>query len=550
MPKLSIISGLNTGESFDLKGRETLLGRHPQCQVVLRDSTVSRRHARITKDGNHYYVDDMGSQHGTRVNGEPIRFPCRLMDGDEIQLSQVRLKFSYSPEPEGGSIHDSVPDRPSTIVSSMDLLGGTGLADSQAAPKWRALLEITRSLGVSLDLKRILPRVLDNVFRIFPQATRGCIFLVDQESGDLKPFVIRYVDDRGTGQPPISRTISDLVMADAKAVLSNDAGADERFQASDSVVNLNLRSILCAPLIGSADRPFGMIHLDTQDVRAEFTPDDLEVLVNIANLVAQAVDHANLHATQLDVDRRQRDMNTARQVQQHFLPQERPLLTGYQVFDFYAPVDEVGGDYFGYTPLPDGRLAIAVGDVAGKGVPAALLMARLCSETRFCLVTDILAGDAIDRLNRELCKQTFSYFITLALCVLDTRLHEISVLNAGHMPPLCRRARTGIVESLGNDIVSPPLGIDAEIRYREAKTQLEPGDVVVMYTDGVSEAPNPDGRRFGIERVRAALARGTDARSAIAALLEDVKAFRQSEPQEDDVCIVAFSRDAALVPNE
>ena len=544
MPKLSIISGLNTGESFDLKGRETLLGRHPQCQVVLRDSTVSRRHARITKDGNHYYVDDVGSQHGTRVNGEPIRFPCRLVDGDEIQLSQVRLKFSCPSMPEEGSIHDAGPDRPSTIVSSMDLLGGAGLADSQAAPKWRALLDITRSLGVSLDLKKILPRVLENIFRIFPQATRGCIFLVDQQTGDLKPFVIRYANDQGDGPPPISRSVCDLVMADAKAVLSNDAGTDERFQASDSVINLNLRSILCAPLIGSADRPFGMIHLDTQELRVEFTPDDLEVLVNIANLVGQAVDHANLHAIQLDLDRRQRDMVTARQVQQHFLPQERPSLPGYQLFDYYAPVDAVGGDYFGYTPLPDGRMAIAVGDVAGKGVPAALLMARLCSETRYCLVTDILARDAIDRLNRELCKQTFSYFITFALCVLDPQSHELCVLNAGHMPPLCRRARTGQVESLGTEIVSPPLGIDAGIHYREARVRMEPGDVVVMYTDGVSEAPNPDGRRFGIERVREALVRGTDARSAVHALLADVQAFRHSEPQEDDVCIVAFSRDA------
>jgi len=538
MAKIEILSGLNSGESFEVKGRETLVGRHPHCQITLRDSTISRRHARITKDGDHFYVDDVGSQHGTRLNGEPIRFPVRLADGDEIQLSQVRIKFSFD-----GDAGGATRDRPSTIITSVDLLTPGQKDDSKAVPKWRALLDITRSLGVSLDLQDILPSVLDNIFHIFPQASRGCILLVDPASGDLKPYVARTAQGRADGPPPISRTISESVMADAKAVLTNDAGADERFQASESVLNLNMHSVLCAPLIGAADRPFGMIHLDTQDPRAQFTPDDLEVLVNIANLVGQAVDHANLHAKQLDADRRQRDMGTARQVQQHFLPQERPSLDGYQIYDFYDPADEVGGDYFGYTLLPDGRMAIAVGDVAGHGVPAALLMARLCAETRYCLVTDIIPSDAIDSLNRELCKQTFSYFITFALCVLDHRFHELTVVNAGHMPPLCRRAKTGRVEPLGADAASPPLGIDADIKYHEVKVILEPGDVVVMYTDGVSEAANSAGKRFGIEQVAAAMAQGTDAQSAIEHLLEAVEKFSQTTDHEDDVCIVAFSRD-------
>ncbi len=541
MATIEILTGANLGETHELTGRETLLGRHPECQVVFRDSTVSRRHARITRDGDDFYVDDMGSQHGTRVNGEQIRFPRRLVHGDEIQLSQITLVFSS----EDGSVLEGAKDRPSTIVTSLDVLGDAGLRDeAHAAPKCRALLEITRSLGVSLNLKEILPKVLENIFRILPQASRGCILLADPSTRELKPFAVKPAAGKSGGPPAVSRTISQTVMSEAKALLSTDAGEDERFQASESVLDLNMRSLLCAPLIGAANQPFGMIHLDAQDPGAQFSPDDLDVLVNIANLVGQAVDHAHLHETQLAFDRRERDMETARQVQQHFLPRDRPDIEGYSLYDYYQPTDAVGGDYFGYTFLPDGSLAIAVGDVAGHGVPAALLMARLCSEARYCLVTDIIPCDAVDALNRELCKQSYSYFITFALCVLDHRQHELTVVNAGHMPPLCRRAKTGQVESLCVEASSPPLGIESGLSYQQAKVRLEPGDVVVMYTDGVSEAINADGARYGIDRVESIVAAGSDARSVVDMLIEDVQRFSGKKEQEDDVCIVAFARNA------
>lgn len=540
MASIEIVSGVDSGVTHDLKFRETMIGRHPECQIVLRDSTVSRRHARIRQDGDHYVVDDMDSQHGTRVNGELVRTAAPLRNGDELLLSQIRIVFHSSTAEDGDS-----SDRPSTIITSLDVLQAAGVQrDSQNAPKWRALLEITRTLGVSLDLQEILPNVLENIFQILPEASRGCILLADQVTRRLRPFAIKPSIEKSGEPPPISRTISESVMSQAKAVLSTDAGADERFSASDSVMDLKMHSVLCAPLIGSSQEPFGMIHLDAQDPTAQFTAEDLDVLVNIANLVGQAVDHVRLHETQMEFARRERDMDTARQVQTHFLPQDRPSIEGYQVFDFYEPTEKVGGDYFGYIPLPDGRLAIAVGDVAGHGVPAALLMARLCSEARYSLVTDIIPSEAIDRLNRELCKTTFTYFITFALCVLDYQRHELTIVNAGHMPPLCRRAKTGAIESLCADASCPPLGIEAAITYREETVKLEPGDTVLLYTDGVSEAPNAKGERYGIERIAAVLAHGTNAVNSGERLLREMTAFSGKEEQEDDVCIVAFSRNA------
>jgi serine phosphatase RsbU (regulator of sigma subunit) len=231
-------------------------------------------------------------------------------------------------------------------------------------------------------------------------------------------------------------------------------------------------------------------------------------------------------------------------VQQHFLPQEHPLVPGYDLFDYYKPADAVGGDYFGYTSLPDGQWAIAVGDVAGHGVPAALLMARLCSEARYCLVTNLIPSDAVHALNQQLSKQPFTFFITYAICVLDPMRHELTIVNAGHMPPLIRRANTGTVETLGAAITSPPLGIEIDLEFRQVTVQLEPGDLVVLYTDGVSEAPNRDGQRYGFERIDHILKSSTKAQSFVENLMADVRAFSQGVPQEDDVCVVAFSRQA------
>jgi serine phosphatase RsbU (regulator of sigma subunit) len=388
--------------------------------------------------------------------------------------------------------------------------------------------------------------------------------VVDRDSKRLRPYAVKSTQGKATEQMLLSRTISDHVMAEGRAILISDT-EDSFDAASDSMMDLKMTSIMCAPLIGSAEKPFGLIHIDSQDPTRSFNEADLDVLVNIANLVGQAVDHAHLHETALQFDRRERDLETARQVQQHFLPRERPDVPGYDLFDYYKPAEAVGGDYFGYTPLPDGQLAIAVGDVAGHGVPAALLMARLCSEARFCLVTNLLPAEAVESLNRELSKGGFSFFITLSLCVLDPVRHELTVVNAGHMPPLLRRARTGMVESLGSEATAPPLGIDAELAYMQTKAQLEPGDVVMLYTDGVSEAPNLTGSRYGVERVRETMAKETGPRALIEHLLADVLAFSstrsldmtgayavdqltsaatvtQGAPQHDDVCIVAFAR--------
>ncbi|MGE0756661.1 MAG: SpoIIE family protein phosphatase [Pirellulaceae bacterium] len=566
MASIHVLTGTKAGQQFELAARETLIGRRPDCHIILPDTTVSRRHARITLSKEGYWVDDIGSQHGTRVNGEALRAPRLLSDRDEIQVSQVSLLFrmeAETPRLDAGS--QTTQDRPSTIVTSINVLSDYASDDdSHTAPRLRALLEITRILGLSLDLKKVLPSVLDNIFQIFPQATRGCIMVANRPTGRLQPYAVKNVNGNLRELPVLSRTISDHVMTEGRAVLISDT-ADGKDGASESVMELQMHSILCAPLIGSAERPFGLIHLDSQKPTRTFNEVDLDVLVNIANLVGQAVNHAHLHETALQFDRRERDLATARQVQQHFLPRDRPEISGYELFDYYRPAEAVGGDYFGYIPLPGGQLAVAVGDVAGHGVPAALLMARLCSEARYCLATHLRPSEAVRALNYHLSRHGFSYFITFSLCVLDPIRHELTIVNAGHMPPLLRRARSGQVEVLGTEVTAPPLGIDPNLEFSQATAELEPGDRVMLYTDGISEAPNLAGSRYGVDRIRDICTEPLSPQALIERLLADVLAFSctrgvdvtsafavedllagptvtQGAPQEDDVCVVSFAR--------
>jgi serine phosphatase RsbU (regulator of sigma subunit) len=331
-------------------------------------------------------------------------------------------------------------------------------------------------------------------------------------------------------------------MSENKAILSADAGRDKRFLTSESVTDLQIRSVMCAPLLGSGYKPLGLIQIDTR--RGHFSTDDLDVLVNVANLAGQALAHARLHETQLRYDRRERDMKVAKQLQLHFLPQERPPVTGYRLFDYYQAAESVGGDYFGYIDLPDGRLALAMGDVAGKGVSAALLMARLCSDVRSCLLASSDPVAAVRSLNRNITKIVeYGRFVTFAVCVMDLDRHEAVIINAGHMPPLVRRAAGPPIESLGEDVSGPPLGVDPELHYRSCRVTLDPGDALLLYTDGVNEARNASGELYGIDRIQQVFGRTDTAEAAVEAMLADVRQFSLGTTQNDDICLVCLSRD-------
>jgi serine phosphatase RsbU (regulator of sigma subunit) len=302
--------------------------------------------------------------------------------------------------------------------------------------------------------------------------------------------------------------------------------------------------MMTVPLVGPSSTPVGIIHIDTTDASRRFCQDDLEVLISVATVAGQAVEHARVHQASIKLDRRERELSTAREVQLHFLPQKRPDIAGYKFFDYYRAADDVGGDYFGYVSLPDGRWAIAVGDVSGKGVSAALMMARLCSEVRYCLVTTGSPVEAVARLNRDLIDPTLDdRFITFLLAVLDPASHSLTIVNAGHMPPILRRYATGEVDQVGIQEAGPPLGFDQNSQFAATTVTIEPGDTFTMYTDGISEATNADEQVFGIKQLCKTIGSGpTDPERLGQLVLSEVDRFVAGQSQTDDICLLVFGR--------
>src|SRR5262249_38281436 len=254
--------------------------------------------------------------------------------------------------------------------------------------KLRAILELARNLGTTLDLNEVLPKILESLFGLFPQSDRGFILLREPADGDLVPRAVRHRNPNETARPSISRTIIDHVLQSGRAILSADAGMDDRFEPSQSIRAHAIRSIMCVPMVGSGGAILGVIQLDTKGTKNQFRQEDLEVLVSASFQAARAVDLARLHEVR-------RDLEAATRIQKSFLPAERPKVPGLAFFDYYASAQHVGGDYYDYIRLPRNRLAVALGDVAGKGVAAALLMAQLSAAARFSLATEPTVGSAV-----------------------------------------------------------------------------------------------------------------------------------------------------------
>jgi sigma-B regulation protein RsbU (phosphoserine phosphatase) len=326
-------------------------------------------------------------------------------------------------------------------------------------------------------------------------------------------------------------------------VLSADATNDSRFDTSQSIADLRIRSMMCAPLVDSEGNSLGVIQVDTADQRHRFQRDDLDVLASVASQAAIAVDNAQLHETALKQQSLERDLELAHKVQRGLLPSAPPQLAGYHFFDFYEPANQVGGDYYDYVELPGNRLAVVLGDVSGKGVAAALIMAKLSGEVRFCLASEPDPATAMNRINTSFSRSGWQdRFVTFVLAVLDVNRHEITIVNAGHMPPLLRHSH-GKVEPVGSDEAGLPLGIDAEFQYQQHTRQFVPGDYLALFTDGISEAMNGAGELYGLERLCEQLATPSTPVAGLGRfILDDVKRFVGGRPQSDDMCLACFGR--------
>ncbi|QEH33899.1 Phosphoserine phosphatase RsbU [Aquisphaera giovannonii] len=546
VPTLQILSGPHAGRLYKIDRDVLVIGRNTDCDLILEPKSVSRRHAAVVRREADYVIKDLNSTRGTFVNGVRLAQPAVLKNGNVIQIGELQLYFKTN----AVQIQDDSSE-PSTVFATMDMPREDARFEAVVRPeeKLRALHRIGRSLGATLELSAVLDKVLAALFEIFPAAERGFVLLEDRTRGILTPEAIRTRS--GTpGNPKISKSILQRVLNDGKAILSKDLPSE--FPNSESVSEGRITSLMCVPLLDHQQHPIGIIQIDTRTGRTHFEQDDLDLLVSVAGQVSVAVQNARLHHDLIKQHELEQELQYAREVMQALLPERPKSVSGYEFWDHYEPARHVGGDYYGFIPLygprddrkqPARRWAIAIGDVVGKGLPAALLTARLSAEIRLFLQGEGDPAWVVSRLNQQLIENgVLDMYITFLLIILDVETSRIQLANAGHPHPLLRRTDGQVVE-LGKEASGLPLAIAPDGPYESWEATLQPGESVVLFTDGVTDAMDQTNGRFGDKRLRQIIAATPGGPTPIGeTILHQVQEHSSGRTQFDDITIVTFGR--------
>lgn len=569
MPNLILIKspgGTTTPQTFPLNADQsgkTSIGRQKtppdECDIVIDDGkqAISRRHAVISHGQGKFFVESLG-RNGTLLNNKLVEGKMPIKHEDRLKICDFLFRFHDEtlalPVPLPEQMRPLFPEIPdgegtgemTTIQHTVNRSAAQQFLEVQPTERLRALLEISTSLSKMLELEPLLPQILDTLFSVFKQADRGFVIQIDDAG---RPYAKAFKARRSGMDDRFSRTIVRRCLEQMQAYLSEDASSDAALGPAYSVAEFRIRSVMCVPLATSDGKPLGALQLDTQDITKRFREDDLKLLTIVGNLASVAVERAQVHAMMIQREKSQREIELAKQVQLGFLPQLLPQVPGYEFFGFYSAAQTIGGDYYDFIPLPGYSLAVVLGDVAGKGVPAALLMAKLSAEARFSMLTQSETHKAIGVLNNQLFRGIGDRFVTLAALVLDPLTHGVVIVNAGHVNPLRYRADNGeLLEAIDTERTGLPLGVMEDFEFESVSVVLEPNDSLLIFTDGVPDAMSPDGELFGMDRVtRAVLGDGANAvdmrpRAIGERVVAAVRKHAAGKVQNDDIALVCFGR--------
>ncbi len=410
------------------------------------------------------------------------------------------------------------------------------------------LSRISRTINSSLDLDEVLNRVIDEVIAA-TRAERGFLMLRDGEN--LVFRAARGLDRQTIDEPEfqVSRGVVERVAREGRPLLTSNAQSDAWLGGRASVMGLGLRSILCVPLQLKAST-LGVIYVDNRLQAGIFTESDLELLATIASSAAIAIDNARLYQVAVEKGRLERELQVAREVQVSLLPRETPQAAGWEFAARWLPAREVAGDFYDFIPLtlakaskPSQGLGIVIADVSDKGMPAALFMALSRSIVRASVTGANPPADSIAQANRLICADAANgMFVTLFYGQLDPATGELVYVNAGHNPPLLYRASREELSKLTNTGMALGFFDMAPLEQRTAR--LEAGDFCLLYTDGVTEAMDAQGREFGEERLRRVLLanRGASAGGMAEALEQALTTFTGATAPSDDITFVIARR--------
>jgi serine phosphatase RsbU (regulator of sigma subunit) len=542
---LLALNGDLLGKWFPLEA-PCLVGRASLNHVVIDDPRISRQHAKIAHEEGGYIVYDLNSANGTFVDDQPIK-RRRLEHGATLRFGPYAFSFKESrertatapPGPFGGNLevrtlHGMQP--PVQILESLAVSGEQDGVTSlivleESYRKLSTLHGFMRSLSSTLDNDALVDRIIENLLETFTASEVG-VYIFDDKNDALRPMRARRHTGEEVLPKPLSPPIFEEVVRRGRAVLSATpppAGMDMPPPAGIT---------LHAPMMNGT-RLLGVLAVRDTLRSDRFRQRDLDLLAGLAAVAALSLHNTQMQADRLRRGRISQDLMLAREIQKSFLPRALPTTRNVDLAAEYRPVYTIGGDVYDAQWLDDRRLGVFVGDVAGKGVAAALLMARVTSDLRVAIraasggPAAVLASVNAAMLERE----QHEVFVTGVFLSLDVETGSVVLANAGHCPPLLRR-RSGCVERIEES--APAMGFFRETTFGEVHLRLEAGDTIALYTDGIVEAQNGDGEEFGDVRLTAAIsASALDARGHVDQVLAALSAHvGQADPKDDLTAIV------------
>ncbi|MGB9692511.1 MAG: SpoIIE family protein phosphatase [Candidatus Sumerlaeaceae bacterium] len=557
MARLIIEKGHDAGMIYPLGSSAVTLGRSASCDVQIIDKRVSRHHAVIQAQRHGFVIEDLGSKNGTLVNNKPLVGRIQLHSGDRIQIGDCLLLFELDPD-EGEAPDPRTKSTGSVRLESNGELRAPGQLFIESASqqplavqepfrrdqlndpfeRLRVLYRVTDSIRSIWDLNELLHKLMDIIWEV-ATPHRGIILLKDAEEGILDPVVVR-VHEGASDEIHISRGIVERCMAEQVAILVSDAPSDVRFAANESIIRGRIRSAMCVPLVTKSGAE-GVIYIDSQ-VPGEvyYTEEDLDLMKGVAAQAALAIENARLTQQLIERQKLEKELELARSIQMALLPKKAPEVKGVAFAALSVPARKVGGDYYDYFELSDGRVALVVADVSGKGMPAAILTATIRASLRMQthVHPDLPLTQLMAAVNSWTCKDASNnMFVTMFFGVYDPAHRTFEYSNAGHLPPLLFKPNGTYRQLTAGGCF---LGIMEFIEYETETVTVEPGDTLIVLTDGVTDTHNAQKQVFGTDRIVSSVRENLhlSADELRDELYEATLLFRGPEEQFDDITIL------------
>jgi sigma-B regulation protein RsbU (phosphoserine phosphatase) len=525
-----------------LQGPAVSIGRASDCSIPIKDRYLSRKHAEIiAAEGNTWILKDLGSANGTYLNGSRVERDEQLKTGDRIRLGDTEIVFETSERSTDRFI--AVAESAISATIAIPVHDIADKPEEKDVARLQTLTLLARELIEDRPMEELFGFIVDRVMEHL-RPSRAAIALLGHDGRSFTKVEVRRQDEKDASELTISHTLLADIVEHKKALAFVDVEADEKLRTAKSIIMQGIHSILCAPLM-IGNTVVGVLYVDYLFTQRQISEDDVRLVAQIGRFAAIKLETTRLREEAIQKRIMDEELKMASGIQRRLLP---PAPTGVNGFTFVGknePCRTVSGDYYDFAVRPNGKVYFVIGDVSGKGVTAGLMMAGLQVAFRIFSKSDPDPATLVTQLNVAL-KENLpqSKFVTLFLGRLDTNTGIVEYVNAGHTPPLYLH-KHGATELTDSDLL---LGVISRAEFVNRELRLEPGDSLVLFTDGVTEARNLDGDDLGTDQIGEALVKlhGTDASTIAASVNETVlRHVGDAENLDDDVTVVIVSRAAA-----